>query len=385
MSQRAKIASGRIVLAMWCAGLLALLLPALWTVRAERETARERLAVEARNTAVQLSALLAVPAWDVDELAARTIVMAAMEDESIYAVKVQTPQGMLEGQRRNYQWEPVPWDDEIDEEAVSGLSPLRVEGRPVGTVEVYVSPRVSQEGAALTARRETWRFALSFLCWTAALAFLWRTRLQRGATGDATGEGGAQSPLRREPKDVPLADVSPADVSLADVSPDDAPPDDAPAVAATGAEALSETAAPCGQVQAERVSPCRGDGMDAPGAESSEPPSAPLEAGEVVSPALGLAFMRRHDHAWQVTAGLFRHSFAHGPELMGRLYAAGDNAALCRLGDLLERAAPCLGAERLGAAARDMQTALHCPDRERAMLAVEECVLALDAVLDALR
>ena len=94
MSQRAKIASGRIVLAMWCAGLLALLLPALWTVRAEREAARERLAVEARNTAVQLSALLAVPAWDVDELAARTIVMAAMEDESIYAVKVQTPQGM---------------------------------------------------------------------------------------------------------------------------------------------------------------------------------------------------------------------------------------------------------------------------------------------------
>ena len=148
---------------------------------------------------------------------------------------------------------------------------------------------------------------------------------------------------------------------------------------------MSETAAPCGQVQAERVSPCHWDGVDAPGAKSSEPPSAPLEAGEVVSPALGLAFMRRHDHAWQVTAGLFRHSFAQGPELMGRLYAAGDNAALCRLGDLLERAAPCLGAERLAAAPRDMQTALHCPDRERATLAVEECVLALEAVLDALR
>ena len=42
-------------------------------------------------------------------------------------------------------------------------------------------------------------------------------------------------------------------------------------------------------------------------------------------------------------------------------------------------------AERLAAAARDMQTALHCPDRERATLAVEECVLALEAVLDALR
>jgi hypothetical protein len=371
---------------MWCAGLLALLLPALWTVRAEREAARERLAVEARNTAVQLSALLAVPAWDVDELAARTIVMAAMEDESIYAVKVETPKGMLEGQRRNYQWEPVPWDDEIDEEAVSGLSPLRVEGRPVGTVEVYVSPRVSQEGAALTARRETWRFVLSFLCWTAALAFLWRTCLQR----EATGADGALGSPRREPKDVPPVDAHPAGAPPANAPRADAPsedvfPDDAPAVGATGVEALPEAAATCGQFQAERVSPCHGDGVDAPGAESSEPLSASLEAGEVVSPALGLAFMRRHDHAWQVTAGLFRHSFTHGPELMGRLYAAGDVAALCRLGDLLERAAPCLGAERLGAAARDMQTALHCPDRERATLAVEECVLALDAVLDALR
>lgn len=361
MSQRTKIASGRLLLAIWCAGLLALLLPALWTVRAEREAARERLAVEARNTAVQLSALLAVPAWDVDELAARTIVMAAMEDESIYAVKVETPQGMLEGQRRNYQWEPVPWDDEIDEEAVSGLSPLRVEGRPVGTVEVYVSPRVSQEGAALTARRETWRFVLSFLCWTAALAFLWRTCLQR----EATGGGGARNPSRREPKD--------------------APPEDAPDLAVSGAEALSEEAAPCGQVQTDEESPYDGDGADALGEETIEPLSAPLAAGEVVSPALGRAFMRRHDHAWQVTAGLFRHSFAQGPELMGRLYATGDNAALCRLGDLLERAAPCLGAERLAAAAKDMQTALHCPDRERATLAVEECVLALDAVLDALR
>ncbi len=356
MSQRAKIASGRLLLAIWCAGLLALLLPALWTVREEREAARERLAIEARNTAVQLSALLAVPAWDVDELAARTIVMAAMENESIYAIKVQTPQGMLEGQRRNYQWEPVPWDDEIDEGAVSGVSPLRVEGRPVGTVEVYVSPRVSQEGAALAARRETWRFVLSFLCWTAALAFMWRTRLQR----DATGGGGGQSVPRREPED-----------SLA--------------LAATGAEALSEEAAPCGQIQTEQGSPCDGGGVAARDDEPIGPLSAPLAAGEVASPALGLAFMRRHDHAWQVTAGLFRHSFAQGPELMGRLCAAGDDAALCRLGDLLERAAPCLGAERLAAAARDMQTALHCPDRERATLAVEECVQALDAVLDALR
>ena len=375
MSQRAKIASGRLLLAIWCVGLLALLLPALWTVREEREAAQERLAVEARNTAVQLSALLAVPAWDVDELAARTIVMAAMEDESIYAIKVETPKGMLEGQRRNYQWEPVPWDDEIDEEAVSGVSPLRVEGQPVGTVEVYVSPRVSQEGSALTARRETWRFVLSFLCWTAALAFLWRTCLQR----EALCEGGGQHAPPHAPEDAPC-DSTPRD----DAPRDDVPSEDAPDLAARRAEALSEAAAPSAQVQTDEVGP-RDGGAPAPGHASIQPLSASLAAGEVVSPALGLAFMRRHDHAWQVPAGLFRHSFAQGPELMGRLYAAGDNAALCRLGDLLERAAPCLGAERLAAAARDMQTALHCPDRERATLAVEECVQALQAVLDALR
>ena len=35
---------------------------------------------------------------------------------------------MLEGQRRNYQWEPIPWDDEIAENSVQGMmrAPRRV-------------------------------------------------------------------------------------------------------------------------------------------------------------------------------------------------------------------------------------------------------------------
>lgn len=98
--------------------------------------------------AAQLAALLSLPAWELDELTARTIVMAAMEDESIYAIKVQTKRGMLEGQRRNYQWEPVPWDDEITEDSVQGMNPLKMEGRVVGSVEVYLSPRVSDEDLA---------------------------------------------------------------------------------------------------------------------------------------------------------------------------------------------------------------------------------------------
>ena len=364
LSQRIKITPGRLLISIWCAGLLLFLLLALWSVWEEREASREHLAVDARNTAVQLSALLAVPAWDVDELAARTIIMAAMEDESIYAIKVQTPKGMLEGQRRNYQWEPVPWDDEMDEEAVAGLSPLRMEGRPVGTVEVYMSPRVSQEGSALTARREVWRFAISVLCWTAALCFVWRVRFRRVRfRRDATAEGDAQLGSTQGEK----------------------------AAAASSARAAALTGLPVQSGDAQTASGDSPSGSLTKGDESSSDDEAlaslvtSLTAGEVVSPALGLAFLRRHDHAWQVTAGLFRHSFGRAPGLMCRLYEAGDSASLCRLGDLLERAAPCLGAERLTSAARDMQTALHGPDGLRRTLAVEECILALDEVLDSLR
>lgn len=359
LSQHIKTSPWRTLFAIWCAGLLLFLLPALWTVWEEHEVARERLAIEARNTAVQLSALLAVPAWDVDELAARTIVMAAMEDESIYAIKVQTPKGMLEGQRRNYQWEPVPWDDEMDEEAVAGLSPLRMEGRPVGTVEVYISPRVSQEGSALTARREVWRFAISLLCWTAALYFVWRVRIRRHEEFEGNGQlGSAQGGKAAAASSARAA-----------------------ALAGVPVQAAEAQAVPAGSLEDSSAKGEKGTPED----EALASLVTPLTAGEVVSPALGLAFVRRHDHTWLVTAGLFRHSFARAPGLMSRMYEEGDSASLCRLGDLLEKAAPCLGAERLTAAARDMLVALHGPDGLRRTLAVEECILALDEVLDALR
>ena len=111
----------RLALAVWAAALLLFLLMGVWNVNADRQEAENRLSSEAGRTAAQLAALLSLPAWELDELAARTIVMAAMADESIYAVKVQTNKGLLEGQRRNYQWEPVPWDDEIAENSVQGM------------------------------------------------------------------------------------------------------------------------------------------------------------------------------------------------------------------------------------------------------------------------
>lgn len=98
--------------------------------------------------AAQLAALLSLPAWELDELAARTIVMAAMADESIYAIKVQSNKGMLEGQRRNYRWEPVPWDDEIPENSVQGMNPLKMEGRGGVGGSVSFSPDYRRRSGA---------------------------------------------------------------------------------------------------------------------------------------------------------------------------------------------------------------------------------------------
>lgn len=326
----------RLALAAWAGGMLLFLLLGLWSLNGSRQDVENRLSSEAGRMAAQLAALLSLPAWELDELTARTIVMAALEDDSIYAVKVQTKQGMLEGQRRNYQWEPVPWDDEIPENTVQGMNPLKMEGRTVGSVEVYLSPRLSEEELALMARREVWRFVLAALFLTGILfLLLWHwgdlarvrrllaRRLEgqeaRPAAGNAEhiALGLRARPLGDEPASMPSADAAPG-------------------------------------------------------------------AAVAISPSLGRSFQRRHREAWQVTAGLFRQTFAPAPELISRLYADGETAALCRLGQMLEKAAPCLGAARLAEAARRMLAALNDPQCETTALAVEECVTALEDVLAAL-
>ena len=348
----------RVALAVWAASLLMFVLLGVWNVNADRHEAENRLRSEAGRTATQLAALLSLPAWEMDELAARTIVMAAMENETIYAIKVQAKQGMLEGQRRNYQWEPVPWDDEIEENAVLGKSPLKMEGRPVGTVEVYFSPRLADEELAQKARREVVRFCFSGAFSTVALlALLWfwgdMARLWAAVAASAFK------------KDVPPS----------------GPEGDAAArgSATTRSDAAGQEVAAASDSSASHVS-----------ASSPEPAPFPsslredLAAGAVVSPELGRAFLLRRPEAWRVTAGLFGQTFAHAPLLLLRLFEEGDAENLCRLGHILERAAPCVGAERLAAAAVAMQTALNDPDGESAAVAVEECVLALKEVLASL-
>ena len=362
MAQIDNVLRRRLALAVWAAALLLFLLMGVWNVNEDRQEAENRLGSDAGRMAAQLAALLSLPAWELDELAARTIVMAAMADDSIYAIKVQSNKGMLEGQRRNYQWEPVPWDDEIPENSVQGMNPLKMEGRPVGTVEVYLSPRITDEDLAQKARREVARFSISAaFCTLVLLLLLWHW-------GDLTRVRVLffmRTPFHPDAR-------KRVGSSSASVAGDDQPPVSVPAAAGEPAPASAVTAS--ADQQEQIASP---QGLAAPQKEN-------IAAGAVISAELGRAFLLRKPEAWRITAGLFDRTFAHAPGLLLRLYAAEDAENLCRLGRILEKAAPCVGAERLASAAHAMQWALNDADAASAAQAVEECGLALREVLEAL-
>ena len=370
MAQINNVSRRRLALAVWAAALLLFLLMGVWNVNEDRQEAENRLGSDAGRMAAQLAALLSLPAWELDELAARTIVMAAMADDSIYAIKVQSNKGMLEGQRRNYQWEPVPWDDEIPENSVQGMNPLKMEGRPVGTVEVYLSPRITDEDLAQKARREVARFSISAaFCTLVLLLLLWHW-------GDLTRVRVLlfmRTPFHPDAR-------KRVGSAAASVAGDDQPPASAPVAEGEPAPASAVTAP---TDQQEQIVPPQGlvdglaEGLAAPQKEDTA-------AGAVISAELGRAFLLRKPEAWRITAGLFDRTFAHAPGLLLRLYAADDAENLCRLGRILEKAAPCVGAERLASAAHAMQWALNDADAASAAQAVEECGLALREVLEAL-
>lgn len=366
MAQIDHVMRRRLALIVWAAALLLFLLMGVWNVNEDRQEAENRLGSDAGRMAAQLAALLSLPAWELDELAARTIVMAAMADDSIYAIKVQSNKGMLEGQRRNYQWEPVPWDDEVPEHSVQGMNPLKMEGRPVGSVEVYLSPRITNEDLAQKARREVVRFSVSAtFCTLVLLLLLWHW----GYLTRVRVLSFMRSPFHPDTRKRvgSVAASAAGDTQTSGFEP-----------AAEGEPAPAAAGTPTAEPQEQSVAP---DGL----AEGlAAPQSDGIAAGAVISAELGRAFLLRKPDAWRITAGLFGRTFAHAPGLLLRLYAAEDAENLCRLGRILEKAAPCMGAERLASAAHAMQWAVNDADAASAALAVEECELALREVLEAL-
>ena len=232
------------------------------------------------------------------------------------------------GMRRNYQWEPVPWDGEIMEDTVQGMSQIKEEGRPVGSVEIYMSRRLTNEECALTVRAEAVRFGLNSLFFSCLLIWLLRrygdlTRLLHFLQTHWQGR----------------------------------------------------------QAEQEREEPVSAGELAREGAPVVPPAPASSTAIDLEK---GRRYMNAHRESVRITAGLFRQSFRGASALMGRLFARGAVAELSHLGRLLEVAAPCLGADKLTEAAGAMQRALNDPQCETPALAVEACAQALDEVLAAL-
>lgn len=310
-----------IVFLIWGAGVILFASLGWWNIASSRLEAENRLISDAGRTAAQVAGLLSLQGRRLNENSVRAIIRAAMEDESVYAIKIETRSGIQEGERRNYLWEPVAWDNEIAENCVEGMNPIRIEGRNEGNVEVWLSPRVSEEEEALLRSRERMRFFYLTALWSVALALLF------WYWGDFHRLRQAWQKYR-----------------AAQSNPDELKP----------MPAQNRT-------------------------EEQEPKAPPL-----ISARAGRDYQRKHPAAWLVTAGLFRQTFAHAPALISRLYTEGQVAALCHLGKMLEQAAPCVGATALTAAAREMQAALTDPSCPTRALAVDNCAHLLEQTLAAL-
>ena len=110
--------------------------------RLVRDMLDQELAAEAARSATGIGAVASMPGWTMDETLARSLVMRVMEDRRLYAVVIRAEDRMLEGQRRKGR-ALVPWDNEMTEETVQGMSIMRdAEGGDAGTVEVYLPTRL---------------------------------------------------------------------------------------------------------------------------------------------------------------------------------------------------------------------------------------------------
>lgn len=313
---------------IWLIGIGIFIAFSYYSISMAKEEAEDRLISEAGRTAAQLAALLSVPGWNMDYGAARAVISGAMEDDHIYAVRVKTLTGHVEGQRRNYLWEPVLWDDEITENSVQGMNPVKNQGEVIGQVDVWLSSRLKEEDESLFIKREFIRFASFFVLWTITLLLvLWQW-------GD----------IRRLGAFLFLPEK---------------------------AERHNSNSEP------ERIL----FGLDRQEKESDiGDKHEPL----LISAQKGLEYQRQNPDSFRVTAGMFRQTFARGPALISRLYADGEIAGLCHLGRMLEQAAPCIGADELAEAASTMQKALNDPECDAKAIPVEVCARLLEEVLHAL-
>ncbi|MEG2171723.1 MAG: hypothetical protein RRY29_00525 [Desulfovibrionaceae bacterium] len=169
----------RIALVLWVLFMALLMVLTAWQLHASRMDATLRLQADAHRMAARAARILAVPAWEINEVSARSIVMSEMEDSRVYGMVVYDHLGFLEGQRRNENWECMPWDDLVPENMVEGTHSLTLEEQVVGAVHVYLSPRLLDEDMSALWWREMARFGITatVLC-IFLMGILWIGRKQ---------------------------------------------------------------------------------------------------------------------------------------------------------------------------------------------------------------
>lgn len=323
---------------IWAIGLAIFALLGWWNVVSEEREAENRLVGEATRAAGELARLLTLSQWEIDKFTANAVIEGVMEDERIYAVKISLNDHMLNGQRRNYLWEPIAWDEEIPEHSIQGMNPIKMGGEIIGAVEVWLSPRLMREENSLLAWREVWRMAIITLIWTVVLILvLWQW-------GDLVKIKNLIKPAAEN--EVLKDEEEPIILGLSQNI------DDKPS-----------------NVQTKISS-------------QIEPDNNIIYTP--VDQRVGRDYQKKHPETWKIVTGLFRQTFSSAPELMSRLYSDGEYPGLCHLGRNLELAAPCIGAGALQEKSRLMQNALNNPENVGTALAVEQCVSALEEVLDAL-
>lgn len=325
----------RWLLPLWAGFLLLLTGLAALELHVARTDGEERLAEEARRIARRSGDILALPAWRMDEVAARSIVMTEMEDERIYGIAVYDLRGLLEGQRRDEQWESVPWDDLVPDVMAEGVYPLQMEGRPVGTVRVYLSPRRLEEHLSALWRREALRVLILSLAATALLIWV-AVRRVRG-----------ESPCPRAADD-PDAAAGEAPAGISEIP-------------------SAECGVPRGQAESYKS------------LQSDVPETLPgLAVGDAVRRLGG------QTDAYLLLTDLFRRLYAGAPKLLLRLAARDELDSLTLLLPPLREAASRLGASRLEASASRLEDAVRARPEAVARCA-EECAAALEEVLASAR
>lgn len=182
-------ATNRMIIVLWALFMALLMALTAWQLHATRLDATQRLQADAQRMAARAARILSVPAWEVNEVSARSIIMTEMEDNRVYGVVVYDSQGYLEGQRRNDNWEPTPWDDLVPDSMVEAQQPLELEDNHVGVVRIYLSPRLLEEDMSALWWREMARFGIAATALFALLVVaLWYNRNPKIVAADTKAQ-----------------------------------------------------------------------------------------------------------------------------------------------------------------------------------------------------